>query len=296
MINKVVWGVWGTITLILLAIYAFLMYELYAYMYDTTASLMPPIKLYYWVGTYAALSIMGICGLAIVIILSAIIGTALNIFNKETLCDSREPWELREMLICTGWEQKALLNGDMCFDSHDKLKIGATRKTLGDLLNSIGDVFAYQLEVMLEEYDINIFLFETMPIRCTNDGHIITDIGASRFTRTEVFNWLHRWQAKGFILERWPTLEHTAERLNELYALYQKPYSLSGKSKKYADDRVLALPSGLRGKLGQTLLESYSIAELCTMSTKQLIDLDSIGEKRATMIVNHLHKKPKMER
>jgi len=181
------------------------------------------------------------------------------------------------------------------FNSHDGLKIGATRKTLGDLLNSIGDVFAYQLEAMLEEYDINIFLFETMPIKCTNDGHIITDIGASRFTRTELFNWIHRWQAKGFILERWPTLEHIAERLNEIYALYQKPYSLSGKSKKYADDRVLALCSGLRGKVGQEALESHSIAELCMMGTRQLEELPKFGKKRALSLFNHLHRKPRME-
>jgi len=211
------------------------------------------------------------------------------------LVDSREPWELREILIRTGWEQKALLNGDFMFNSHDELKIGVTRKTLGDLLNSIGDVFAYQLEAMLEEYDINIFLFETMPIKCTNDGHIITEFDTSRFTRTEVFNWLHRWQAKGFIMERWPNIEYTAERLNELYALYQKPYSLSGKSKKYADDRVLCMPSGIRGKLGQEVLESYSIAELCMMGIVQLKDLPGFGDKRALSLFNHLHRKPRME-
>jgi len=212
------------------------------------------------------------------------------------LVDSREPWELREILIRTGWEQKALLNGDFMFNSHDELKIGVTRKTLGDLLNSIGDVFAYQLEAMLEEYDINIFLFETMPIKCTNDGHIITEFDTSRFTRTEVFNWLHRWQAKGFIMERWPNIEYTAERLNELYALYQKPYSLSGKSKKYADDRVLCMPSGIRGKLGQEVLESYSIAELCMMGIVQLKELPNFGDKRALSLFNHLHRKPRMER
>ena len=211
------------------------------------------------------------------------------------LVDSREPWELRELLLKTGWEQKALLNGDFCFDSHDKLKIGVTRKTLEDLLTSIGDVFAYQLEAMLEEYDINIFLFESMPFHCTHDNHIITGFGESRYTRTELFNWIHRWQAKGFILERWPTLEHTAERLNELYVLYQKSYSLSGKSRKYADDRVLALCSGLRGKIGQEVLENHSIAELCMMGTRQLEELPGFGAKRALSLFNHLHKKPRME-
>ncbi len=158
------------------------------------------------------------------------------------LVDTREPWELREMLIKTGWEQKMLTSGDMSFDTHDGLSVGCTRKTLGDLLGSIGDIFSYQLEVMLESYDICIFLFEALPIR-TKDNCIVTEAGVSRFTRVEVFNWLHRWQAKGFILERWPTMEFTVERLNELYALYQKPYSLSGKSRKHADDRILALCS-----------------------------------------------------
>jgi ERCC4-type nuclease len=211
------------------------------------------------------------------------------------LIDTREPWNLRELLIKSGWEQKALLNGDMCWDSHDGLHIGATRKTLPDLLNSIGDVFAYQLEAMLEEYDICIFLFETDKIRQDSTGHIETEVGTSKFTRVEIFNWLHRWQAKGFILERWPTLEFIALRLNELYTLYQKPCSLSGKSRKYADDRILALPSGLRGKAGQGLLEQYSIADLCLMDLEQLKSFDSIGDKRALTAYNHLHKKPRTE-
>jgi len=211
------------------------------------------------------------------------------------LVDSREPWELRELLLKTGWEQKALLNGDFCFDSHNGLKIGATRKTLPDLLNSIGDIFSFQLEAMLEEYDINIFLFESMPFHCTHDDHIITDIGASKITRKELFNWLHGWQAKHFIYERWPTTEHIANRLNELYALWQKPYSLSSKSRKYRDDRVLALCSGLRGKIGQEVLETRSIAELCMMGMRQLEELPGFGAKRALSLFNHLHKKPRME-
>lgn len=214
--------------------------------------------------------------------------------------DTREPWELREALIKTGWEQKALESGDMCFDTYDKLQVGSTRKTLPDLLNSIGDTFAYQLEAMLEKYDICIFCFEADKIRQDSAGHILTtrisergmqeDI-AHRITRIELFNWLHRWQAKGFILERWPTLEFIVLRLNELYALYQKPYSLSGKSHKHADDRVLALCSGLRGKTGQSALERYSIAELCNMDISELQNIDGFGLKRAAMLHNHLHKK-----
>lgn len=207
------------------------------------------------------------------------------------IVDSREPWELREILIKAGWEQKALTNGDFSFESHDNLKIGATRKTLDDLLNSIGEVFAFQLEAMLEEYDICIFVFECPPIHCTKDGRIITELGVSRYKREEVFNWIHRWSAKGFILERWPTLEYTAIRLNELYALYQKPYSLSSRSRKYADDRILALPSGTRGKCGQSLLETYSIAELCMLETEELEEIKQIGAVRAQRIYNHLHKK-----
>jgi len=183
----------------------------------------------------------------------------------------------------------------MFYSRTDHLRIGCTRKTLPDLLNSIGDVFAYQLEAMLEAYDICIFLFEADKIRQDNTGHILTEFDTSKHTRTEVFNWLHRWQAKGFVLERWPTLEFIALRLNELYTLYQRPYSLSSRSRKYADDRVLGLPSGLRGKTGQALLEHYSLAELCTMGTTQLESADGIGTKRAAMIYNHLHHKPNMK-
>lgn len=217
------------------------------------------------------------------------------------LVDTREPWNLREALIKTGWEQKALESGDMCFDTHDSLTVGCTRKTLGDLLNSVGDIFAYQLEAMLERYDICIFMFEADKIRQNTDGHIITTrVGERgmqediihRFTRAELFNWLHRWQAKGFILERWPTMDYMVIRLNELYALYQKPYSLSGKSRKHADDRILALCSGLRGKIGQKALDEHSIAELCKMDIDELNSVDGFGAKRAAALYNHLHRKP----
>jgi ERCC4-type nuclease len=219
------------------------------------------------------------------------------------LVDSREPWDLREKMLMLGWEQKALIIGDMCFDSHDKLLIGSTRKKLEDLLGSMDELFAYQLEQMLEHYAINIFMFEAGPIYCTKQGNIITKITVKgqeedkiwNITRTQLFNWLHSWQVKGFVLERWPNLEYTALRLQELYTLYQKPYSLSSKSRKYRDDRVLALCSGLRGKIGQEALENHSIAGLCMMGTRQLEELPGFGKKRALSLFNHLHRKPREE-
>ncbi len=214
------------------------------------------------------------------------------------LVDSREPWELRELLLKTGWEQQALPTGDFCFDSHDGLKIGATRKKLEDLLNSINDKFPFQLESMLEEYNISIFVFESLPIYSNAEDYIITKIKIEgreidkvwSITTTQLRNWIHTWQAKRLLYERTYSMDDTAKRLNELYTLWQKPYSLSSKCHYYRDDRVLALCSGLRGKIGQEALESHSIAELCMMGIVQLKELPNFGDKRALSLFNHLHR------
>lgn len=83
--------------------------------------------------------------------------------------------------------------------------------------------------------------------------------------------------------------QDTVDRLNELYALYQKPYSLSAKSKGYADERLLALPSGLRGKAGEGLLDSRSLRDIANMTTEEILEakVAGIGKKRATLVEQH---------
>ena len=208
--------------------------------------------------------------------------------------DTREPWEdIRQPLIATGWEQKKLAYGDMRWAGNDLL-VGATRKTLSDLMQSIGDRFAKQLEEMLTEYDICIFILEHSPevIYIKENDSLIVALRERAVThsRLAVDNWLHRQLAKGFILQRTNSPGHTVSRLNELYTLYQKPASRSGRSKLWADDRVNALPSGVRGRVGERLFQQYSIRELANMSLAQLRELPDIGQHRAYIMFKHFNR------
>jgi len=108
-----------------------------------------------------------------------------------------------------------------------------------------------------------------------------------------VLNYIHRWEAKGFILERTIDWKDTCDRLNELYALYQKSYSLSAKSKGYADDRLLALPSGLRGQAGERLLDGHSLKDIANMTADSILNLkvEGIGKKRAELCYNHFNRR-----
>jgi len=209
--------------------------------------------------------------------------------------DTREPWELREILIATGWEQSALQFGDMAFSSVDTKMIGATRKTMTDLISSMDETLNKQLEEMLEAYDFCIFFVENdnnvQYNPATDEMQIVLHDKVIIRNRLSIVNYLHRWYAKGFISERTKNLAHTATRLNEVYTLYQKPYSKSANSRQYADDRILALPSGLRGKNGEKLLADRSLAEISAMSIPELESLNGIGSKSAVRVYNHFHRR-----
>lgn len=203
--------------------------------------------------------------------------------------------EIVQPLIMTGWERQMLYSGDFRFNSIDGLNIGSTRKTMSDYLNSIGDTFSGQLEEMLAEYDICIFILEDCPTveyDVINDELIIPLYDkVIRFNRLSASNYLHRWQSKGFALERTRNPQMTVRRLNELYTLYQKPYSTSGHSRRFGDDRINALPSGLKGKKGINLLASHSLFELASFTIPDWLSVDGIGDKLATRAFQHFHRR-----
>ena len=207
--------------------------------------------------------------------------------------DTREPENLRYKLLEIGWEQKILVSGDFTFTTHDILKVGITRKTIQDLLNSIlsnpDNTFAGQLEEMLDCYDITIITIEGswQPII---EKRIYR--GGIEYPAWDlIWNWLHRWFAKGFILDLTISPGHTIHRLNTLYALYQKPYSMSAKSKRFSDDRILALPSGVRGSTGNLVLRAYgSLKTIANLETGELETIPGVGYKKAQLIWNHFNK------
>jgi len=205
------------------------------------------------------------------------------------IVDSAEPEQIRERLLEFGWQQRRLQSGDYCFWSCQFDKVGITRKTVPDCLASLNETFGKQLEEMLETYQICIVLIEGAWRWTADTGQLLTARGLERHVKKEVLNYIHRWQAKGFILERTVDWQDTIIRLNELYALYQKPYSLSAKSKGYADERLLGLPSGLRGKAGEKLLNGRSLREIANMSSDDVLKakIEGIGKKRAMLVEQH---------
>jgi len=210
--------------------------------------------------------------------------------KKLRIVDSREPEEIRHELLKMGWTQQRLDYGDFMFWGCHQHCIGITRKTTNDFINSINDKFGSQLEAMLEHFDICIMLIE-LPWNWNSNSKIITSNGISRITREAALNYIHRWQAKGFILERTVDIHDTVIRLNELYALYQHPYSLSARSKGYADERLLALPSGVRGSSGENVLKCFgSLAKIANADAENFIGIEGIGKKKADLIYNHFHR------
>jgi len=198
---------------------------------------------------------------------------------------------MRTKLIELGWQQRRLQSGDFMFWTCQYQKLGITRKTTQDMLNSLNDKFSQQLEVMLETYNICVMLVENPWQWLKDTGQLYTTYRLEKHVKKEVLNFILRWQMRGFLLERTANAEDTIQRLNELYSLFQKPYSKSAKSKGYIDDRVLSLPSGTRGKTGEKVLETLgSIRAIANASSDNLLTIEGIGKKKAELIYNHFNR------
>lgn len=208
---------------------------------------------------------------------------------RKRIVDTAEPFEnIQRPLIETGWERQRLYSGDFMFFAHDYRKVGVTRKRVDDLLSSIGERFSKQLEEMLDYYQVCILLLEGS-WRRINPSNQISSVGKERYIDWNMaWNYLHRWFAKGFIPELTTSEAHTVGRLNVLYALYQKPSSMSAASRLFTDDRILALPSGTRGATGLKVLESFgSLQAVANADVEQLLAIDGIGDKKANSIYQH---------
>jgi ERCC4-type nuclease len=204
--------------------------------------------------------------------------------------DSREPDSIRSKMLEYGWNQSALTNGDFSFQAYDYKWIGVTRKTVSDLIGSIGDRFAYQLENMLDAYQVNIIMIEGSWKQLSPDAVTKFNGELSNMTWDSIWNWLHRFLVKGFVLELTTSEQHTIHRLNALFALYQKEYSVSAKSKDYIDDRVMAFPSGCRGKTAMSLLKGRSLKEVCSMSEDWYKEHGlKVGDKKASTLWTHFN-------
>jgi ERCC4-type nuclease len=205
--------------------------------------------------------------------------------------DANEPGTIRMKLHKLGWIQQRLLVGDYWFFAHNYKKVGIERKTVEDFLGSMGDKLSRQLENNLEHYNISILLLEGSWRKVNPSQNLVTQRGIVYQTWDMAFNYIRRFQDKGMTLELTVDQGHTVHRLNELYALYQKSYSLSARSKEFTDDRVLAFPSGVRGKSGMKVLEGRSLADIGLMEVEDFIEIEGVGKKRAQLIYDHFNRR-----
>lgn len=211
--------------------------------------------------------------------------------TRKRIMDSNEPGSIRYKLYEVGWEQARLSTGDYTFWTCDYKKVGIERKAIDDLLASIGDRLSRQLENSLEYYDIVILLIEGSWSKVSPSDKLLTGRGIEYSSWQMVWNYLERFMDKGIRLQLTINEGHTIQRLGELYALYQKPYSLSARSRDFTDERVLAMPTGCRGKSGEAVIKTFgSLRNVGLAEVGELLEVDGIGQKRAELIHRHFNK------
>jgi len=218
------------------------------------------------------------------------------------IADSHEPSLIKDKLLEQGWQSKLLFSGDFNFMTHNYQKVGITRKTVEDLLNSISHKpnpertgrkeksFGQHLEEMADYYDIKIIMLEGSWRKVAPEQYIVSRRGIEYYTWDMAWNFLRTWQDRGYSIELTINEGHTIQRLNALYTYYQKPGHTGGLNPHniVGDDRVLAFPSGCRGKTGLKLLEVVgSLQNIANTSFDRLLAVDGIGAKRAESIVLH---------
>ena len=225
--------------------------------------------------------------------------------------DSNEPATIVDKLLLTGWERKPMYSGDYFFHTVDFKKVGITRKTVEDLLGSIGNKpnpekpgrkeksFGQHLEEMADYYNIKIILLEGSWRKVSPEQYIVSRRGIEYYTWDMAWNFLRTWQDRGYSVELTINEGHTIQRLNALYAYYMKP-SHTGGLNKYSivgDSRLLALRCGGVGiKYGQALLDHFgSLQNIANANFNDLLKLDGIGDKRAENIVMHFRRGSKVQ-
>ena len=205
--------------------------------------------------------------------------------------DSREPGIIREKLLEVGWIQKQLETADYWFFDCDYKKIGIERKEVNDFMGSLGDRLANQLERSLDHYDTVILLLEGNWKQITYNNKLMGNNGISFNTWAMAWNFIRSQQHKGVTIELTTSLGHTLQRLNELYAWYQKSSHTGGMSHQtFIDDRIMAFPKGSRGKTAEAVLYIFkSLVAVANADVGDLMHVPGIGEKKASDIYAHFN-------
>ncbi len=207
------------------------------------------------------------------------------------IVDTREPGVMREKLLQLGWEQRALDSADYWFFDCNYKKVGIERKEVSDFMASLGDRLASQLERMLDHYDIVILLLEGNWRQVDTSNKLISGHGISYNTWSMAWNFIRSQQHKGVTLELTTSMGHTIQRVNELYAWYQRSNHTGGMSHKtFVDDRIMAFPRGCRGKTAELVLAMFkSLVAVGNADVEDLLNVSGVGQKKAESIYDHFN-------
>jgi len=210
---------------------------------------------------------------------------------KTKVVDSREPGIIRNKLLELGWEQRQLESADYWFFDVDYKKVGIERKEINDFMSSLGDRLANQLERSLDYYETVILLIEGNWRQITYQNRLVGSQGITHNTWAMAWNFIRSQQHKGVTLELTTSQGHTIQRINELYAWYQRSSHTGGMSHKtFIDDRIMAFPKGCRGKTAELVLATFkSLVATGNADIEDLMQVNGVGQKKASDIYNHFN-------
>lgn len=213
--------------------------------------------------------------------------TEPQIRSRAHIVDSNEPESIRTKLLEYGWTQGRLSTGDYFMHSGDFKKVGIERKSVLDLMSSLGDRLAGQLARMLDYYDVSVLMIEGS-LRNIN-GQMYTARGIEQWTWDAVWNFLQTWQMRGVSLQLTADEGQTVHRIVNLFAYYQKPSHTGGYTRRQVGDaRVLAFPNGVGEKTAMAILKQFgSLRAVANAKISELVECDGVGPKRAESIAIH---------
>ena len=206
--------------------------------------------------------------------------------------DSREPGAIREKLLELGWEQRQMESADYWFFDVAFKKVGIERKEVNDFMASLGDRLSNQLERMLDHYDTVILLLEGNWRQVAAGNSLVTGRGVTYNTWAQAWNFIRSQQHKGVTLELTTSMGHTIQRVNELFAWYQRASHTGGMSHRtFIDDRIMAFPRGCRGKTAELVLAMFkSLVCVGNAEVSDLMNVNGVGEKKAADIFAHFNR------
>ncbi len=200
--------------------------------------------------------------------------------------DNNEPYDMRSRLLEVGWVQESLYAGDYHFLTINYKRVGIERKTVSDLISSLSNErLSDQLFRLVEHYDIKILLLEGKWGQ-VYDGSILTAHGVTQWKWDTVWNFIQTWQDRGVTIQMTTNSGMTIQRLNSLYAYYQKASHSGGINRTIVGDpRLLAFPSGIGERLGSAILKEFgSLKAVANAQTEDFLVVEKVGLKKAQAI------------